>query len=299
MVNAPWPRGGHRLLLRPLREDHELRLRALVADHARAGDGLLVQPRVPARRRPRRAQRATGRSSCGTTGWSAAGAGATAGTASNCTSPVFGVGLAVQPLEGQERLSPVLTTGHEILTDSGGPGRYRGGCGVEKGGDADAGRAHRHVLLLRPRALDHLGHRGRPAVDPARRVAEPGHRRRALPRRDLLQRADPGGRLLHAAVRRRRRLRRPARARPGRRAARTSSTATSRIDRARKDYGVVVDGVDAELAAVRGRRRGDRAGARADPRRARGLAARTTPRRSPRATATASSTCSTSCATTA
>ena len=25
---------------------------------------------------------------------------------SNCTSPVFGVGLAVQPLEGQERLSP-------------------------------------------------------------------------------------------------------------------------------------------------------------------------------------------------
>jgi N-methylhydantoinase B len=53
---------------------------------------------------------------------------------SNCTSPVFGVGLAVQPLEGQERLSPVLTSGHEILPDSGGPGRFRGGCGVEKGG---------------------------------------------------------------------------------------------------------------------------------------------------------------------
>ena len=29
---------------------------------------------------------------------------------SNCTSPVFGVGLAVQPLEGQERLTPVVTT---------------------------------------------------------------------------------------------------------------------------------------------------------------------------------------------
>jgi N-methylhydantoinase B len=53
---------------------------------------------------------------------------------SNCTSPVFGVGLAVQPLEGQERLSPVLTSAHEILPDSGGPGRFRGGCGVEKGG---------------------------------------------------------------------------------------------------------------------------------------------------------------------
>jgi N-methylhydantoinase B len=53
---------------------------------------------------------------------------------SNCTSPVFGVGLAVQPLEGQERLCPVLTSGHSIVTDSGGPGKHRGGCGVEKGG---------------------------------------------------------------------------------------------------------------------------------------------------------------------
>lgn len=60
---------------------------------------------------------------------------------SNATAPVFGVGLAVQPLEGQERLSPVLTTGHSIRADSGGPGKYRGGCGVEKGGvltDAEA-----------------------------------------------------------------------------------------------------------------------------------------------------------------
>lgn len=53
---------------------------------------------------------------------------------SNCTAPLFGVGLAVQPLEGQERLSPVITSGHEIVTDSGGPGLFRGGCGVEKGG---------------------------------------------------------------------------------------------------------------------------------------------------------------------
>ena len=41
---------------------------------------------------------------------------------SNATAPIFGVGLAVQPLEGQERLSPVLTTEHAIVTDSGGPG---------------------------------------------------------------------------------------------------------------------------------------------------------------------------------
>ena len=53
---------------------------------------------------------------------------------SNATSPIFGVGLAVQPLEGQERLTPVVTSTHEIRPDSGGPGEYRGGCGVQKGG---------------------------------------------------------------------------------------------------------------------------------------------------------------------
>ena len=67
--------------------------------------------------------------------WMAGGWGGRNGRdGSNCTSPVFGVGLAVQPLEGQERLSPVVTTEHAILTDSGGPGRFRGGCGVQKGG---------------------------------------------------------------------------------------------------------------------------------------------------------------------
>jgi len=53
---------------------------------------------------------------------------------SSATSPVFGTGLAVQPVEGQERLNPVLTMCHEISMDSGGPGRFRGGCGIQKGG---------------------------------------------------------------------------------------------------------------------------------------------------------------------
>jgi N-methylhydantoinase B len=67
--------------------------------------------------------------------WMAGGWGARNGKdGSNATSPVFGVGLAVQPLEGQERLTPVRTTVHRIAPDSGGPGRFRGGCGVEKGG---------------------------------------------------------------------------------------------------------------------------------------------------------------------
>jgi N-methylhydantoinase B len=52
----------------------------------------------------------------------------------NSSAPLFGMGLTVQPIEGQERLNPVLTTIHEIITDSGGPGKFRGGCGVTKGG---------------------------------------------------------------------------------------------------------------------------------------------------------------------
>lgn len=63
---------------------------------------------------------------------------------SNCTAPIFGVGLAVQPLEGQERLCPVVTTQHAIRADSGGPGKFRGGCGVEKGATLTA--AERTVM---------------------------------------------------------------------------------------------------------------------------------------------------------
>jgi N-methylhydantoinase B len=67
--------------------------------------------------------------------WMAGGWGGRQGRdGQDCTSPVFGVGLAVQPLEGQERLTPVLTANHEIIADSGGPGQYRGGVGVSKGG---------------------------------------------------------------------------------------------------------------------------------------------------------------------
>src|SRR4029079_13475816 len=66
--------------------------------------------------------------------WMVGGGGGRNGKdGSNATAPICAVGLAVQPLEAQERLCPVLTTGHEIRTDSGGPGKFRGGCGVEKG----------------------------------------------------------------------------------------------------------------------------------------------------------------------
>jgi N-methylhydantoinase B len=73
--------------------------------------------------------------------WMVGGWGARNGKdGSSATSAVFGVGEAVQPLEGQERLCPVVTTEHQIATDSGGPGRFRGGCGVRKGGTLTAVR---------------------------------------------------------------------------------------------------------------------------------------------------------------
>ena len=106
--------------------------------------------------------------------WMAGGWGGRNGRdGQDCTSPVFGVGLAVQPFEGQERLTPVLTAQHEIIPDSGGPGKHRGGCGVRKGGTLTQVDARGHVLLLRPRPQRHLGHQGRAAVRPARRVAQP------------------------------------------------------------------------------------------------------------------------------
>jgi N-methylhydantoinase B len=50
----------------------------------------------------------------------------------NVTTACFGTGLMSQPVEGQERANPILTTEYEILTDSAGPGKWRGGAGVRK-----------------------------------------------------------------------------------------------------------------------------------------------------------------------
>ena len=51
---------------------------------------------------------------------------------SNVTTACFGTGLMAQPVEGQERGAPILTTEFEVLTDSPGPGKWRGGAGVRK-----------------------------------------------------------------------------------------------------------------------------------------------------------------------
>ncbi len=50
----------------------------------------------------------------------------------NATTACFGTGLQSQPVEGQERVSPILTNEYQILTDSAGPGKWRGGAGVRK-----------------------------------------------------------------------------------------------------------------------------------------------------------------------
>lgn len=52
----------------------------------------------------------------------------------NVTASVFGTGLQSQPVEGQERMSPITMNSYQILTDSAGPGEYRGGVGVIKTG---------------------------------------------------------------------------------------------------------------------------------------------------------------------
>ena len=65
--------------------------------------------------------------------WMAGGWGARAGRDGFGAGPsYFGAGLKIQPFEGQERLCPVRTHYHRLLPDSGGPGRWRGGVGVEK-----------------------------------------------------------------------------------------------------------------------------------------------------------------------
>ncbi|REF73421.1 hydantoinase B/oxoprolinase family protein [Paracoccus versutus] len=44
----------------------------------------------------------------------------------------FGTGLRSQPIEGQERFIPMVVNEFEIQTDSGGPGKWRGGVGAVK-----------------------------------------------------------------------------------------------------------------------------------------------------------------------
>jgi N-methylhydantoinase B len=87
--------------------------------------------------------------------WMVGGWGARADRdGSSAYSAIFGAGLMTQPVEGQERLCPVVMTRHELAEDSGGPGRFRGGLGVVKGGLlTDAERTVMSYLCDRERAI--------------------------------------------------------------------------------------------------------------------------------------------------
>ena len=149
---------------------------------------------------------------------------------SNATAPIFGVGLAVQPLEAQERLCPVLTTGHEIRTDSGGPGRFRGGCGVEKGAILrEAEGAVMSYMCDRARSITWGIEGGLPSIPHGVWLTR-GDDRTFLGA--VFSNVPCGaGRRVHAALGRRRRLRRPARARP--RGSEGGRRRRLRLDRAR------------------------------------------------------------------
>lgn len=66
--------------------------------------------------------------------WNVGGwGGLNGGDGHNGTVPVYGGKCGVQSMESQERAAPVITSGFELATDSGGPGKHRGGLGAVKG----------------------------------------------------------------------------------------------------------------------------------------------------------------------
>ena len=183
---------------------------------ARASDRVLSRHRVPPDRRSRRALRGIGRSSCGTTGWSTAGVAAMARTARTRPSTSLRCrrgGAAVRgagtphPGDHERALDAFAELGWTRAVSR----RLR----RAEGRHPDRCEGDGHVVLLRPRTVDHMGHPGRPAVDPAGRLAAARRRGDPLPGGDLLERSSRGRRLLHACLGRWRRIRRPARARPG------------------------------------------------------------------------------------
>ena len=239
---------GHRVP-DAVREDHELRsTRSGRRSCRERAHRLRVQPGIPADRRARR---------CASPekpifmfyDWLPGGWGGRNGRdGCNVTTACFGTGLQSQPVEGQERGSPILTTEYQMLTDSPGPGKWRGGAGVRKTSVTARGGPDRDFLHLRPRTRDRLGHPGRPAFHAAR--AQPEARKGgdkvdwlgsafsdvALNSGDVFSRPTAGGGGFGDPLERD----------PG--AGARGCRRRLRLDRARrKDYGVVLRVIDKEL----------------------------------------------------
>lgn len=156
--------------------------------------------------------------------------------------------LALQPVEGQELLAPVVMTDHEFMVDSGGPGRSRGGVGVSKGatvGDADG--AVMSYMCDRGRAVINGSLGGLPSYPHGAWVRSPGETQSRylgtmfsdmpVAAGDVVWRPSAGGGGYGDPLERD-----PAAV------AEDVADGYVSVERARKDYGVVVQVVDADLA---------------------------------------------------
>ena len=166
----------------------------------------------------------------------------------NVTTACFGTGLQSQPVEGQERISPVLTNEYQILTDSAGPGKWRGGAGVRK--TSTLGEADRTVISYicdRERAIVWGIEGGLPSMPHGLTLRRAGEARDEwlgavfsdvpLASGDVFSRPTAGGGGYGDPLERE----------PGLVREDVADDYVS-IERARKDYGVVVRVIDADLA---------------------------------------------------
>jgi N-methylhydantoinase B len=166
------------------------------------------------------------------------------------TGPVFGVQLGTQPFEGQERLSPVLTTCHELMVDSGGPGESRGGLGVQKGGTLYA--CERTVVSYccdRERSITWGLWGGLPSIPHGVWINQGQENERylgslfsgvPLQQGDTVQRPSAGGGGLGDPLKRDPQL-----------VLEDVTEGYVSVARAKKDYGVVVEEIDADLCEYR------------------------------------------------
>jgi N-methylhydantoinase B len=166
----------------------------------------------------------------------------------NATTACFGTGLMAQPVEGQERVNPVLTTRFEIKQDSAGPGKFRGGVGVEKTSILlEAEKSVISYICDRERAVVWGTHGGLPSMPHGLTIRRAGEEQDQwlgsvfsdvpLHTGDIFSRPTAGGGGFGDPLERD-----PEKVRED-----VENDYVS-IDRARKDYGVVLTVVDADLA---------------------------------------------------
>lgn len=166
----------------------------------------------------------------------------------NSTTACFGTGLMAQPVEGQERVNPVLTTKFEIKCDSAGPGKFRGGAGVEKTSILlDAEKTVISYICDRERAVVWGTHGGLPSMPHGLTIRRAGADRDEwlgsvfsdvpINTGDIFSRPTAGGGGFGDPL-----GRDPEKVRED-----VENDYVS-VERARKDYGVVLTLVDADLA---------------------------------------------------